>query len=426
MKQAPLCFIILLIIISLVSCGTKKYAALSGAIERSINRDIFSNHWTGILIFDPQSGDTLYNLNSQKYFTPASNTKIFTLYAAIELLPEKLPVLKYTLESDTLFFEGTGDPTQLHPYFLDSTAIRFLKGFSNIAFYPHNYMEEKFGPGWAWEDYESRYSPERNGFPLYGNVVTVFNLPEFKVVPSLLTDSIVRVTYLKSRKPDRNRFFFDKARRDTLEIPFMTDSTLVRSLLEESLSKHVQVVRSMPAGEKKVLYGMAADSVYKRMMQQSDNFLAEQLLIQASSILSDTLSGQTARDYILQHQLSDLRQPPRWVDGSGLSRYNLFTPESLVAVLSKLYGKLPHKRLFSLMANGGLPGTLEAWYPGNPDPYLFAKTGTLGNNHCVSGYLVTRSGKTLIFSFMNNHFTLPSAGIKQQMQLIFEWIRDHY
>lgn len=319
-----------------------------------------------------------------------------------------------------------GDGTQLHPYFQDSTAIQFLKGYPHLAFYPANFQEDKFGPGWAWEDYESGYAPERSALPLYGNVAKISNLPSFTVQPAFFTDSIVRISYRNARKPDHNRFFFDSGRSDTIEIPFRTDSTLIKALLERALGKRVTVTSSMPPVEKRVLYGVVADSVYQRMMQQSDNFLAEQLLIQASSTLSDTLSSATVRDYILKNQLAGLRQPPRWVDGSGLSRYNLFTPESLVAVLAELYREIPSKRLFALMAAGGVSGTLEDWYPGNPNPYLFAKTGTLGNNHCVSGYLVTRSGKTVIFSFMNNHFTVPTAVIKQQMQLVFEWMRDHY
>ena len=70
------------------------------------------------------------------------------------------------------------------------------------------------------------------------------------------------------------------------------------------------------------------------MMQESDNFLAEQLLLLASSTLSDTLNTKTAIEYMLNNHLKDLKQQPRWVDGSGLSRYNLFSPEAIVYVLN--------------------------------------------------------------------------------------------
>jgi D-alanyl-D-alanine carboxypeptidase/D-alanyl-D-alanine-endopeptidase (penicillin-binding protein 4) len=129
---------------------------------------------------------------------------------------------------------------------------------------------------------------------------------------------------------------------------------------------------------------------------------------------------------MLENQLLDLKQPPRWVDGSGLSRYNLFTPESMVTVLSKMYRNVPRQRLFSFFPVGGASGTLKDWYGGNPKPYIYAKSGSLGNNYCLSGYLLTKSGKTLIFSFMNNHFRHPSWEVKKQMEQIFEEIRDTY
>jgi len=161
------------------------------------------------------------------------------------------------------------------------------------------------------------------------------------------------------------------------------------------------------------------------MMIESDNFLAEQLLLLCSSTLSDTLSSSKVREYILENELADLKQQPRWVDGSGLSRYNLFTPESMIHVLSKLYDDIPRERLFDFFPAGG-QGTLKDWYPGKPEPYLFAKTGSVGNNYNISGYLITKSGKILIFSFMNNHFRHPSSEIKKRMQRIFEALRDDY
>ena len=171
---------------------------------------------------------------------------------------------------------------------------------------------------------------------------------------------------------------------------------------------------------------MASDTVLRRMMHESDNFLAEQLLLLGSSTLSDTLSSAMARKNILENQLRDLKQRPRWVDGSGLSRYNLFTPESMVSVLSKMYTDIPRQRLFSYFPTGGETGTLEDWYAGNHNPYVYAKSGSLSNVYCLSGYLLTKSGKTLIFSFMNNHFQHPTSEVKKEMERIFEEIRDTY
>lgn len=391
----------------------------------TLDLETFKNHFTGIMIYDPISRDTLYRLNSDKYFTPASNTKIFTLYTSLVLLPKHIPALKYCNVKDTLFVEGTGDPSLLHPYFKDSTVTRFLKGYKNISLNQNNFADSRFGPGWAWEDYDGYYSAERSALPLYGNVVTISFSDTLNASPDSFKENINPVNNTRQREPDTNTFYFDPTRKDTIEIPIKIDSIVLKSLLEEAIGMKISSVQKMPCGEKMILPGILTDSINKRMMQESDNFLAEQLLLSASSTLSDTLNTGIAIEYMLENHLKDLKQLPRWVDGSGLSRYNLFSPESMVYVLSAMYSEFPKERLLNLFAEGGESGTLTDWYPGIPNPYIYAKTGSLGNNHNISGYLITKSGKTLIFSFMNNHFTIPASQIKKQMQLVFEWIRDN-
>ena len=408
-----------------VGCASVK-RSLVKKIDNQIKSDQYDNQFTGFLVIDPESKDTIYNINSVKYFTPASNTKIFTLFAALKLLPDSIPTLKYIVGNDTLYVQGTGDPSVLHPFFNDSTALHFMDQYENVALYPNNFKDEKFGPGWSWDDYHWYYSPERSGFPLYGNILTINNGDSLKVQPDYFKDSIVFIDSPVNRELQNNVFYFNPSKKDTVEIPFKVDSGLTKILLETSLKKKIHITHKIPEGEQHILYGMPSDSIYKRMMELSDNFLAEQLLILGSSTLSDTLNSQKAREYVLENYLSELRQPPRWVDGSGLSRYNLFTPESMVHVLHRMYNEIPRERLFLFFPTGGISGTMEDWYLGNPDPYIYAKTGSLGNNHCLSGYLLTKSGKTLIFSFMNNHFVESSSEIKKRMQSILENIRDNY
>lgn len=426
MKRYKGILIKLLIIIFLGACASQKRAKFAKSINGVIDNEVFENHFKGILIYDPATQDTLFKKNSSKYFTPASNTKIYTLFAALNLLPEKLPVLRYVLRNDSIYIRGTADGTQLHPYFKDSTTVNFLKDYNHISLSHKSPEDENLGPGWSWDDYHWYYSAERSSLPLYGNVVTVTNIPQLSVVPELFADSVMSVSFSKNRNPNNNIFYFDPDRTDTTEIPFRTGKNLTKKLLEHAVGKPIALVDKLPADNQKILYGMVADTVYQRMMQVSDNFLAEQLLIQASITISDTLSSSKTREYVLDSLLPELAQQPRWVDGSGLSRYNLFSPESLVHVLDEMYTTIPRARLFSFFPAGGVSGTLEDWYAGVDAPYVYAKTGSLGNNHCVSGYLITKSGKTLIFSFMNNHFRIPSAEIKAKMQVVFQWVRDNY
>ena len=409
----------------LTGCSSAK-RSIQKSTQKDFESAFYENQFTGFLVVDPQKKDTLLNFNGEKYFTPASNTKIFTLFTSLNLLPDSIPALKYIEQNNTLFVEGTGDPTLLHTYFQQNMTIDFLKGYDNIALYLNNFQEEKLGSGWAWDDYHYYYQPEIAAFPMYGNVTTIYNSDNKNVTPSYFKDSVIAIDYRVNRELEQNQFYFSSKRKDTIEIPFRTRQTLTKGLLEKVLEKTVSITQNMPTGEKKVLYSISSDTVLRRMMHESDNFLAEQLLVLGSSTLSDTLSSANARKYILKNQLADLKQSPRWVDGSGLSRYNLFTPESIVDVLSKMHTQIPRKRLFSYFPAGGEAGTLEDWYAGNPNPYIYAKSGSLGNVYCLSGYLLTKSGKTLIFSFMNNHFQHPSSEVKQQMERIFEEIRDTY
>ncbi len=408
-----------------VGCSSAKrstYTKIKGVFESGA----FDNQFTGFILIDPETKDTLYTINSAKYFTPASTTKIFTLFAALKLLPDSIPSLKYSVQNDTIYVQGTGDPSQMHSYLKDSTLVDFLKQYENIALHLDNFEDEKFGPGWAWDDYHWYYSAERSALPLYGNVLTVKNGEPIDVQPQYFKDSIVHIDHKVNREMQKNTFYFNPTKKDTIEIPLVMSTKLTKRLLEKELQKDIHLISKMPETPLDIVYGIPSDSIYIRMMEVSDNFLAEQLLILAPSTLSDTLNSNKARKYVLENHLSELRQPPRWVDGSGLSRYNLFTPESMVYVLHKLYQETPKERLFQFFPTGGVSGTLEDWYPDNPYPYIYAKTGSLGNNHNLSGYLLTKSGKMLIFSFMNNHFMESSSEIKKRMQLIFEGIRDTY
>ena len=144
-----------------------------------------------------------------------------------------------------------------------------------------------------------------------------------------------------------------------------------------------------------------------------------------SQTLADSLKPEIAIDYITENFLVDLMDKPRWVDGSGLSRYNLFTPRSIVQVWQKIYQRVPRERLFALLAAGGRSGTIKNWYSADA-PYIFGKTGSLSNNHSLSGYLVTKSGKTLVFSFMNNNYTISINEIRRNMETILKTIYEKY
>ncbi len=420
-------FIILtgLFLSTLLSCGGTKKRRFEKIVDNTLNENLFKQHHTGLLVIDPTTSDTLINRSAKRYFVPASNVKILSLFTALKLIPEKIPTLQYNTVGDTIYFKGLGNPTTLHPYFKDSTALQFLSSFGTIYMKDTELSEHPWAYGWAWEDFDQEFSVERSSFPLYGNVTTVFSTSDPVVTPPYFKDSIYFTDLPFKRDRNKNLFYLPASFEDTLIIPIRMRAGLSGNLLETAINKSVQRIEELPSDDNQILYGISRDSVLRRMMIESDNFLAEQMLLVASSALSDTLSSQKVIDHILETQLKGKIALPRWVDGSGLSRYNLATPESMVYVLDQMHKEQGEARMLSFFPVGGISGTLKDHFKGASEPYVFAKSGSMGNIYCLSGYLRSNSGKLLIFSFMNNHYRVRSDTLKFEMENILEWIRDN-
>ncbi|HEX6890513.1 MAG TPA: D-alanyl-D-alanine carboxypeptidase [Chryseolinea sp.] len=394
---------------------------------------LFQDH-TGFMLYDLAERKTIYEYNAAKYFTPASNTKIFTLYASLNILRDSIPALKYEVSGDTLFFWGTGDPSFLyHNVFDNGRTYSFLKNTEKIlCFSSNNFQTTSFGAGWAWDDYNDYYSAERSPLPVYGNVFSVkYDGSQVAIEPPYFMKNLSFGHEESSpkliRNVDNNGFKFYPSSSTTFEtdIPFKVDAALTSELVMDTLKKDVrQADRPLPQTAR-ILYSIPADSLYRVMMQDSDNFIAEQLLLICAGVLSDTLKPEIAIKYTIDNFMTDLPDRPLWVDGSGLSRYNLFTPRSIVRLWEKIYELVPRDRLFALLAVGGKSGTIKNWYK-TDRPYIFGKTGSLSNNHSLSGYLVTRKGKTLIFSFMNSNFTVSGSDVRRNMQTILNSIYEKY
>ena len=430
---------ILITVLLSTSCSSIRRANqnINNRLETS---QVFKQGFTGIAIYDPEKEKMLFEYNADKYFIPASNTKLFTLYTGLKILGDSVPAIKYSVKQDSLIFKGTGDPSFLNRFFPDSEIIDFLKEREELFFYvPPQVREEALGPGWAWDDYNASYSAEKSDFPVYGNLIEVQfkkNEDSPKIIPSILEDSLL--TVFPGKKPksyarrniSSNSIKFEKFNREedyTQYIPFKISPELTTRILSDTLKKQVEIYQGNPENIdfENTLYSIPSDSLYKRMMQFSDNFIAEQILLMAAGQLSDTLKTGIAIEHMKEEYLQDLPDEPIWVDGSGLSRYNLFTPRSLVKLLIKLKEESSVQKLFSIFPAGGKSGTLQNDYEAET-PYIYAKTGTLRNNHSLSGFLITRKGKILIFSFMNSNYTVPTSNLKEEMASILKEIRDNY
>ena len=394
----------------------------------------------GVSIYEPATGKYWYNHQDDQYFTPASNMKIFSLYTGMLLLGDSLPALRYLETDSVLYVKGTADPSFLHPDYTFQPAFQLLQQTNKkIVIVPDANENKRYGSGWSWNDYADYYQPEINEWPMYGNVTWMKHHGDtVLILPSLYNDS----THFTVRKNDRlselrvtreelsNKFSMVYNSKDQRlqeeEVPFITgDAHDLALRLQDTLHKPVSVATDfvpVNPGDFKWLKGIPTDSLFLPMMHRSDNFFAEQTLMMCSYRMWDTISTERMIQYMLDHYLTNLPDTPHWVDGSGLSRYDLFTPRDFVSVLSDLYKTYPTERLYSLFPTGG-KGTLRNLYK---EHFVHAKTGTLTGVVALSGYLVTKKNKTLIFSVLvNNHYS-SAAIVRRDVEHFLTQIYETY
>lgn len=402
---------------------------------------VFSQYFTGFALYDPETSALIYQKDAFKYYTPASNTKLFTLYTALKVLGDSMPVLRYGVRDQLMVVQGTGNPLFLHPDFEENKqGWEVLKQAKNILlFSSDNYRDDHFGAGWSWADYQYAYQVEKSAFPMYGNFVrfgrdsgstTIQSQPSY-FASFLKQDPRVNGATPRIFREEHGAWFYHNAAALSgtpfvRDVPFDQSDDVVCALLQDTLGVRVLPAKEIPGAlpEFSTLYAPIPDTLLRRFMQESDNYLAEQLLLMCSEKLFGYLNTEAVIEYAKTNLFQGMPDALNWVDGSGLSRYNLFTPRTMVTLLDRLYKEVPPERLLQILPAGGQSGTIRSWYAGDTSPYVFAKTGSLANQHCLSGYVKTKRGRTLIFSFMHNNFVGSSNPLKAEMQQVLEWIRD--
>jgi serine-type D-Ala-D-Ala carboxypeptidase/endopeptidase (penicillin-binding protein 4) len=430
--------IITVLALAAFSCNTpqaltKVPVAVNPIAQLIDTSSVLAQSFTGLAIYDMAKNEMLFERNANKFFTPASNTKLYSFYACLKTLGDSIPALRYAIQGDSLIFWGTGDPSFLHPDFQTNRVLEFFKANSSKKlFFSHdNFTNDALGAGWQWDDYNGSYQPEISPLPMYGNIVKV-TIKDGKttVNPPIFKDSFLLTTKNSSeivRNIENNQFEITNAIRQktaySQDIPYKTSLLLTQKLLTDTLKKAVGLVK-IPLPEKaETLYSMPTEPVYRQMMVESDNMLAEHLLLLTGATVKNVVNSSISINYAKETYMKDLPDVPKWEDGSGLTRYNLFTPRTTIKLLQKIYTERPQEKLFSMLPTGGR-GTLSSMFKSDK-PFVFAKTGTLGGVYCLSGYLITKQNKLLLFSFMNNNFTKPTSSIRKEVERIITWVADN-
>jgi D-alanyl-D-alanine carboxypeptidase/D-alanyl-D-alanine-endopeptidase (penicillin-binding protein 4) len=412
------------LLLSLSFCNAQ--ALLELRVKRQLRKiPAFEEAFVGVSVSELEISKPIVSINEAKYMTPASNTKLLTYLGAIQNF-DSIPSLYYSVKNDSvILFKPTGYPLLLHPFYPDPKLSTFFKQDYNFEYVAPPVGPKPQGPGWSWDDYSYYYASQRSAFPIYGNAVGITNVNnEIKTLPSgfeftLNSDSLAPVA---QRAKNNNRFEINPLKLkegDTLYRPFITSDTLFVKLLGDAVGK--EIIKSTVVNKVAwtPLYTGAEELLYKGLLQNSDNGIAESLLLMIAKKNSEVLLEQQAIDSLQKKWSQWTPDPFIWVDGSGVSRYNMFTPRSLVAVLKEIYKTSSWDQILTRFPEGGESGTLKA-YDVNQ---VYGKTGTLRHNHNLSGYLVTKRGETLIFSVMVNHFTSPISEVRTGIGKLLNWLQ---
>src|SRR5690606_10310667 len=148
--------------------------------------------------------------------------------------------------------------------------------------------------------------------------------------------------------------------------PFHYSPEVALGLLQDTLRRNIYYLPDFRKGNFQSLIAPAPDTLFRKLMHESDNFIAEQLLLVCAGKRYGALNTGMIIAYARDSLLAESPDRPEWVDGSGLSRYNLFTPQTVVYVLEKLYQKKSTDWLFNIFPAGGQSGTIGDLYAPPP------------------------------------------------------------
>ena len=350
--------------------------------------------------------------------TPASNIKILTVLGSLTS-GDTIPSIKYKISNDTLRISSTGYPFIAHPKYDDEDLETFIKSFNHIVYHKPNIDLTKYGPAWAWDDFKYYFQAERSEMPIYGNVIQIvkeFN-DSIKVTPDIFqVENNVKQKEKVYRDHQENNFSINPSlikAGDTIYYPFVTSRKITMNLLESffetSISYEEDELKNYKIWNSKV-----KDGIYSAILKDSDNLISESLAANISLRSNDTISVDKGLKIIL-NSLEDNKI--QLYDGSGLSRYNLIKPSSLVLALEKIYQYFGLDRIKKIFSNNYIITETE--------DFVWGKTGTLKNNHNYSGYIITDKGRQYVFSIMINHFTDDIDIIKQAISDFLKYIKSN-
>ncbi len=459
---------------------------LSKDIDKVLKTSTLNHASFGIQIISIDSGETIYERNSDLPLNPASNTKLITSAAAlVRLTPQyrfktsvytNAALTKGKLEGN-LYLEGGGDPLLSYDDLLAlaqevyNTGIRSVEGdiLGDDSFFDG---EREFS---GWHDFTNAYSGKLGALSLNGNAVSLVIKPSRKtgVAPHVTMDPPTSYIHLKNKavtRTSKNKVYAsflppedelqESPPEETLIIqgkvsrkskygvfanvnvnnPTLFTTTAFKNALER-LGITIQGTVTygvVPRRSKRIARHLSAPlaTIIWASNKSSDNFVAEQLLKTLGAEELDA-PGSTAKGlFVIQEFFKETLEipPDAYVleNGSGLSRNNRLRPEQIVKLLTYMYEDFEvRSEYLASLAIAGIDGTLERRLRNTQaEGRLRAKTGAIRKVSCLSGYAVSRDNEIFAFSMMMNDYKSGGYAIKKiQNQiglLLTEFYRSSY
>jgi D-alanyl-D-alanine carboxypeptidase/D-alanyl-D-alanine-endopeptidase (penicillin-binding protein 4) len=363
----------------------------------------------GLLVVGAATGETLYEKNADRYFTPASNMKLLTTALALDKLGpgfrfrttvETHGAIAHGVLSGDLILVGRGDPNLSNRKFpfdvkeefdgppekvlielADQVVARGVKEISGDIVGDDSYFpRDRYPDGWEIDDMVWEYGAAISAIVLDDNTVTLTLTPGEKA-----GDRTVEV--VEPATPD----FAVQNGVTTSDKAEKADLTLVR----EPGSTMVVLSGALPLGDTLKLVNKISQNLHTEVLlrtaarQQGRWAKPDDLLKFPEEFYAK--AGIAPGDVVQE-------------DGSGMSRHDLVTPRALVALLLYAQKQSWFPAYFNSLPVAGIDGTLnDRMKKAGMMGRIHAKTGSIAHVQTLSGFADTPGGRRLIFSFLSNN-----------------------
>ncbi len=435
-------WLLVLLVLLCYACTSTKHILKSdrtapNEVLNEIAESGLSDHFFGFVLYDPIKDRKLIDINGDHLFTPASNAKILTYYVSRKILGDSIPAFDYAKMGDSIIVRGSGDHYLFGQKDHNLIMKDFIKNEMDKVFWspsPGNII--RFGSGWAWDDYQYSYQKEISMMSLYDNEIIIEKHNDSIIISPTLFYNEMKFDFTLplpiSKQENTNTVLINPYQlKDSMvyRVPMSLDQDLIKNLLSSGIQRQVHIIDTVNHMSFDTYYRYDIDSTYHGLMVDSDNYIAEQLML---CVAHEKDSIHTVERGIAIGKTIIGNEKIRWVDGSGLSRYNLISPTILAETLDLILSEFGENEIKKLFPSGHKGSTLDSIFirpygeTNKGEGFIYAKTGTLSNNHNLSGYIYCKSGRVLIFSMMNNHFLDPKKIIVNKMHKVLSEVYRYY